>query len=82
MSGAFVSEIPRRLGQNAALDAATDALVAAFTPYRAGSRRPTLHILSKHGKALEALRCCLGKPSTAHAPETLCAIQLMMIYQV
>lgn len=80
--GGFLSDVPRRLGVNAALDAATDAFVIAANNFRAGRRGPDEMVLKKHANAIHALRTCLDHPPTAHASETLCAIQMIMIYQV
>lgn len=80
--GGFIIDIPRRLGSNAALDATSDAFVASFTGFRSGRREPDTKVLRLHGKALKALRSCLEERTTAQASETLCAIQLIMIYQV
>lgn len=81
--GGFLVDVPRRLGHHKALDAAANAFVAAFAWFRTG-RATGFDALTfrLHGKALNALRLCLDDPITAHASETLCAIQLIMIYHV
>ena len=83
--GAFLREVPRRLGTNEALDAASDALVTAYTWYTSSSvgyRIPDTEALTKHSLALNALRNCLDDPVKAHSSETLCAIMLLQICQV
>ena len=80
--GGFLVGIPRRLGHNEALDAASDALVMAWVHFRSGERKPSLQVLRKHGLALNALRRYLEEPAKAQATETLCAVQTIMITQV
>lgn len=80
--GGFLADVPRHLGVNEALDAATDAFVAPAYSFRSGRRGPEELALRRHAKAINVLRTCLDSQSAAHASETLCAIQLIMIYQV
>lgn len=80
--GGFLVDLPRRLGSNVALDTVADAFVAAFTGFRAGQSSPEAKVIMKHNQALKALRCCLSDSTTAQEPETLAAIQMVMIYQV
>lgn len=80
--GGFMCDVPTRLGVNEALDATSDAFVAAYVRFRAGRLEPDSQLLRKHGNALKALRSCLEVPSKAQASETLCALQLIMTYQV
>lgn len=78
----FLHLVPSRLGTNKALDAATDALVTAYTNYRSGHRKADSIVLSKHSRALNALSSCLNDPVTAYSSETLCAIMLLLTCQV
>ena len=80
--GIFFEDIPSRLGQNEALDAASDAIVTAYTHYCAGDIGPNPKVLVKHSRALNALRRCLDDPVKAHSSETLCSIMLLMTMQV
>ena len=80
--GAFLREVPRRLGTNESLDAASDLLVTAYTRYCAGHIEPDGEVLVKHSRALSALSTCLNDPVTAHSSETLCSIMLLLICQV
>lgn len=80
--GDFLEHIPCRLGTNAALDAASDALVAAHKRFCAGHRHPDPKLLAKHSRALHVLRHDLNDTVKAHASETLCAIMLLMITEV
>ena len=80
--GFFLAEIPARLGINEALDKASTALMASVDHYRTEALEPPPEVLRKHGSAVAALRRCLEDPGSARATETLCAVQLIMIYQV
>lgn len=78
----FLHLVPSRLGTNKALDAATDALVTAYTNYRSGHRKADNIVLCKHSRALNELSSCLNDPVTAYSSETLCAIMLLLTCQV
>ena len=81
--GPYLVEVPRRLGFNPALDAASDALVAAHTNFCSHGRfAPQYGLMLKYSRALSALRGALNDPDTAQTPETLCAIMILMIVQV
>ena len=80
--GDFLSDVPRRLGTNEALDAASDALVTSYTNFIAGHVVATPDVLIKHSNALSALRRCLGDPVKAYSSETLCSTMILMIVQV
>ncbi|RDL40883.1 uncharacterized protein BP5553_00862 [Venustampulla echinocandica] len=79
--GYYLLDIPRRLGTNQALDAASEALVAAYRCFLAG-RGVAPNVLIKHSKALVALRQCLDDPVKAYSSETLCSIMVLMIVQL
>ncbi len=80
--GGFLAEIPCRIGVNTALDRASETLVATLSRYRKGGPKPSPEVLRLHGSSLAALRSCLGDDKTANSGETLCAVQIIMIYQV
>ena len=80
--GIFLADIPRRLGCNAALDAATTCLLAAYEPYCAGQHQATYATLLKYTRALQVLRQCLLDPTIAHTSETLCSVMVIMMAQV
>ena len=80
--GVFIEDVPRRLGANEALDAASDAIVTAYTRYRAGYVHNHPVVLLKHSRALAALGRGLDTPAVAHSSETLCAMMLLMTCQV
>ena len=78
--GAFLKDIPRRLGSNDALDASVSALTVAHSSLHTRQKSPEIFV--KYGKALKALRTCLNDPIKARTVETLCAIYLIIICQV
>ncbi|KAI9749547.1 MAG: hypothetical protein M4579_006832 [Chaenotheca gracillima] len=81
--GDYLTEVPRRLGANPALDAASEVLVVAHTDYCSrGHRLPSTELLAKYSHALSLLRDVLDDPFMAHSSETLCAIMILMIVQV
>ncbi|KAK2594556.1 hypothetical protein QQS21_007728 [Conoideocrella luteorostrata] len=78
--GGFFEDVPRRLGRNDALDAATRAFSATMAVVRTGE--VTVPMLSSYGKALAALRSVFVKGGEERqSVETLCAIYLVMICQ-
>lgn len=79
--GGYLRYIPSRLGTSAALDAASDALVAAHRHYSLGSL-VNHKVLIKHSRALSALRYDLDDVAKAKTTETLCASTVLMIAQV
>ncbi len=81
--GGYLDEIPRRLGSNAALDAASAALIAAHTNYcSSGCPRLEQELLTRHSHALTVLRETLNDPVRTQSSETLCAILVLSIVQV
>ena len=81
--GGFLLEIPRRLGVNKALDAASEALIAAHARFCTG--RLDLDdddLLIQHNRALNALRHELNDEVKAKSSETLAAIMVIMITEV
>ncbi len=88
--GAFLFDIPRRIGRSPALDAAAEAFTASLPLILSAPRsatappagaRPTTTILSKYGTALYALRASLSDPRKVATPDTLCALYLIVICQ-
>ena len=80
--GVFLRQIPIRLGMSASLDAASDVLVAAHTPYCLGRFDPDPTVLKKHSRALLILRNDLNDVIKARTSETLSAVMILMIAQV
>lgn len=78
--GSFLDEIPRRLGNNAALDASVDALTCSFA--NLATKQSSPQSITKYGNALSALRLCLNDPVKSKTPETLCAIYFVLISEV
>lgn len=78
--GAFLNDIPRRLGSNIALDASVNFLSSAFSSLY--THQQSLKTISNYVKALKALRICLNDPSQAWTANTLCAVYLLLICQV
>lgn len=82
--GSFIEDIPRRIGGNAALDAAVAALMSAHSNLLLHrSTPPTISpdILVKYSRALMILRLGLDDPVKAIQAETLCAVMLLLICQ-
>jgi hypothetical protein len=72
--------VPRRLGANEPLDAATRALTHCFPSLWTGKR--TTEMLRSFGVALESLRVAIQEPGSCYSAETLCAMYLTAICQV
>ena len=80
--GPFLEDIPRHLGVNDSLDTAADALIAAYNQFRTTGRAANELGLKKYSKALLTLRDCLAEPQKACTTETLCAIMILMVFEV
>ena len=80
--GPFLEDIPRHLGLNDSLDTAADALVAAYGQFRTTGRATNELGLRKYSRALHTLRNCLEEPQKACMTETLCAIMILMVFEV
>ncbi|CAM1501208.1 Fc.00g103700.m01.CDS01 [Cosmosporella sp. VM-42] len=78
--GAFLADIPKRLGMNDALDASVSALNICFASLHTRDTS-SVEALTKYVQGLKALRVSLSNPVTAKTPETLVAIYFMMICQ-
>ncbi|KAF7943633.1 uncharacterized protein EAE97_005704 [Botrytis byssoidea] len=77
--GTFLTEIPKRLGSSAALDASVNAISTTYTSIY--SRTKPVEALESYGKGLKALRVALNDPKEAIQANTICAFYLMMICQ-
>jgi hypothetical protein len=77
--GDFLADIPRRLGQNQALDAAVDVFTAATTVLHTGLS--STETQQKYVTALAALRMTLGSDMQQSPADILCAIHLLIIVQ-
>jgi hypothetical protein len=78
--GAFLKEIPRRLGSSVALDASVKAVVTAYPYFRHQNFSPDAYM--EYCNSLRALRESLNDPIEAQSPNTLCAVYLITICQV
>lgn len=78
--GAFIEDIPKRLGSSTALDASVNFLTSAFSSLY--THQQSLVTLSRYVTALKALRHCLNDPLQACTANTLCAVYLLLICQV
>lgn len=81
--GCFLEDLPRRIGTNAALDTAVDALVCAHSRFSTLARGAAndLESLSKYTHAVKTLRLCLDDPVKARETNTLAAVMLLMMCQ-
>ncbi|KAF7862537.1 hypothetical protein EAF04_007410 [Stromatinia cepivora] len=77
--GNFLTEIPRRLGTSAALDASVNAIATSYVSIYSGEK--SVETLESYGKGLKALRVALNDPKEASSANTMCAFYLMMICQ-
>ena len=80
--GAYLRDIPRRLGTSKALDAASDSLVTAHAHYCPGQFVANAEVLKKNSHALAMLRNDIDDKVQSRKSETLCAIMVIMITQV
>ncbi|KAM0264950.1 hypothetical protein ACHAQJ_000466 [Trichoderma viride] len=80
--GPWFKDLPKRLGNNEALDAAVEAMVG-FYPHLRRHEQSSLSrgSLLKYVNALRALRTCLNDPQKAQKAETLCAVYILLICQ-
>ncbi|KAJ5773220.1 transcriptional regulator family: Fungal Specific TF [Penicillium paradoxum] len=78
--GIFMEDIPRRLGSNAALDRAVDAVTTAHKGFC--SRQPAaVETLAKYSHALRTLKVYLDDPYQASSSTTLCAVMVLLVCQ-
>jgi hypothetical protein len=78
--GAFLPEIPQRLGSHPALDASASALICAYPAVY--GRQPSSGALSRYGHALHVLRISLSNSNAGNVVEVLCAIYFLLLCQV
>lgn len=88
--GKLLQIIPTRLGRNPALDASAEAVLAAYSSYRA--RRPDgsgdvdgviqQNCLGYYNKAIKALCASLNNAAEAGSSETLCSTMLLLMVEV
>ncbi|KAI4180389.1 MAG: hypothetical protein L6R41_007268 [Letrouitia leprolyta] len=80
--GIYLTGIPRLLGRSVALDAATDALVAAHSGFCTGDLASNRSVWGKYSQALAVLRHDLDDVAKARSSESLCAVMLLSIVQL
>ena len=85
-SRTFISYVPSRYGQVPCLTLAVDCVVAKMRHLLSGSspgNSPTLYVaLGSYNKALRAVQAALNDTVSRMSPETLCAIELLGIFEV
>jgi hypothetical protein len=80
--GSFIQDVPRRLGKNAALDAAAISLALTHVRYSTGRKDAAPEELKAYINALAVLRDSLNNPAVARDANTLCAVMLLLFCQV
>ena len=80
--GNFIQDVPRRLGKNAALDAAATSLALSHVRYSTGRRDAAPEEIRAYINALTVLRNCLDDHEVARDANTLCAVMLLLFAQV
>jgi hypothetical protein len=80
--GNFIQDVPRRLGKNAALDAAATSLALSHVRFSTGRKDAAPEELTAYINALSVLRNCLNDPNVARDANTLCAVMLLLFCQV
>ena len=80
--GNFIQDVPRRLGKNAALDAAATSLALSHVRYSTGRRDAAPEEIKAYINALKVLRGCLDDAEVARDANTLCAVMLLLFTQV
>jgi hypothetical protein len=80
--GAFIQEVPARLGHNPALDAAVAVLVNAHTSLV--QKKKALEIMSPqlYLRAIKTLQTCLEDPRQGMSSNTLCASVILSLVEV
>ena len=78
--GLFLEEVPRRLGNNEALDRAVDAVTTIHADF-CTRRSISVGALSKYSHALRTLSVYLDDPIQAIASNTLCAVMILLVCQ-
>lgn len=78
--GNFLEDIPRRLGNNSALDNAVDLLTTTSSVLY--TKTVSVEMQQKYLEALGALRTTLEGSAEVEAADILCAVHLVIISQV
>jgi hypothetical protein len=82
--GRYITEIPRRLGHNAALDIAVECLLQSHTQLLQAiqSSQPSSQPSPEYMRALQTLQHVIADPVLGTSTETVCATMLMAHYEV
>ena len=80
--GLYFVDLPHRLGQNRALDAAVDTFLHSYQCMQRGEKIPRPSELVRYGNAIRLLREVMSTPDQATTPDTLCAALLLYQYEV
>ncbi|KAJ5650673.1 transcriptional regulator family: Fungal Specific TF [Penicillium longicatenatum] len=81
--GAYLEDIPRRLGTNEALDRSIEALTTAHAGFCSVHRQgATVEALASYAQALKTLRIYLDDRVHARSSNTLCAVMVLLICQL
>ncbi|KAJ5759272.1 hypothetical protein N7520_006428 [Penicillium odoratum] len=81
--GAYLEDVPRRLGENEALDRAIETLTAAHAGFCGVNRQgATAEALTKYSQALRMLRVYLDNRVHAQSSNTLCAVMVLLVCQL
>lgn len=78
--GAFLKQVPSRLGNSPVLDASVTALTHASAALY--TRQDHAEVFQKYGHGLSVLRTALSNAHESHSADTLCAIYFLMIAEV
>ncbi|KAJ5776409.1 uncharacterized protein N7511_001420 [Penicillium nucicola] len=78
--GLFLEEVPRRLGNNEALDRAVDAVTTVHRDF-CTRRIVSVNALWKYSQALKTLGVYLDDPIQASTSNTLCAVMILLVCQ-
>ncbi|KAK3370800.1 hypothetical protein B0T24DRAFT_300131 [Lasiosphaeria ovina] len=81
-SSKLLAFIPSRYGQVATLTHATDCVVAKLRHMMVGQGGGEADVLGHYTKALRALQVALDDEEQRFTPETLCATQLLAVYEL
>lgn len=78
--GAFLKQVPSRLGNSPVLDASVTALTHASAALY--TRQDHAEVFQKYGHGLSVLRTALSNAHESHSADTLCSIYFLMIAEV
>ena len=80
--GLYIVDLPQRLGQNKALDAAVDTFLHSYQCMQRGEKILRQSELVRYASAIKLLREVVSTPDEATTSETMCAALLLYQYEV